>query len=171
MTTIALAIMVLVTAQRLFELILANRNTKRLLAQGAQEIGALHYPLIVAVHAGWLATLFYQAASVISINWWLLGAFGVLQCGRVWVLMSLGPYWTTRIISVPNAPLVRRGPYQWFRHPNYTIVCGEIALLPLAFGYTMTAIIFTFINAAVLIWRIRIENSVLAEREADETSA
>jgi methyltransferase len=72
---------------------------------------------------------------------------------------------------VPNAPLVRRGPYQWFRHPNYIIVCGEIALLPLAFGYTMTAIIFTFINAAVLIWRIRIENSVLAEREADETSA
>jgi methyltransferase len=164
-TTIAIAILVLVTAQRLCELVLARRNTKRLIAQGARETGAAHYPLIMAVHAAWLLSLFALTPSVIQINWWLFGAFGALQCGRIWVLTTLGPYWTTRIITLPGAPLVRRGPYRWFRHPNYMIVCGEIALLPLAFGHTKTAIVFSIFNVAILMWRIHIENNMLAERE------
>ena len=80
------------------------------------------------------------------------------------MLTSLGPYWTTRIITIPNALLVQHGPYRWFRHPNYIIVAGEILLLPLAFGHLATALVFTGLNAVVLIWRIRTENDALLER-------
>jgi methyltransferase len=164
MTVIVLEIIFLVAAQRLFELCLARRNTKRLMARGGQEVGATHYPLIIAIHAGWLIALVSQAPTVTQINWWLIGAFGLFQLGRVWVLTSLGPYWTTRIITIPNALLVQHGPYRWFRHPNYIIVAGEILLLPLAFGHLATALVFTGLNAVVLIWRIRTENDALLER-------
>jgi methyltransferase len=97
-------------------------------------------------------------------NWWLLGLYTALQPLRVWIIASLGPYWTTRLITVPAAPLVRRGPYRWFRHPNYMLVCAEIALLPLAFGAVELAIIFSFLNAALLSWRIRAEERTLHSR-------
>lgn len=164
MTAFVFGILALVAIQRLLELVLARRNTKRLIVQGAQEVGAAHYPLIVVVHAGWFIALFVLAPSVTQINWWMLGVFGLLQCGRVWVLTSLGPYWTTRIITLPGAPLVRRGPYRWFRHPNYIIVTGEIILLPLAFGHSMVALMFAVLNSIVLICRIRIENKSLEDR-------
>lgn len=163
--SVAFWIVALVALQRLGELALSNRNTKRLLAQGSQEFGAAHYPLIVALHGGWLATLLFASPDIAAVNWLLIGAFGALQCGRIWVLASLGPYWTTRIIHVPEAPLVRSGPYRWLRHPNYVIVSGEILILPLAFGMTKTAIGFSLANAAILYWRIRVENEVLATRK------
>ncbi|MBT5107475.1 MAG: hypothetical protein HOM25_02225 [Rhodospirillaceae bacterium] len=165
MTAITLGIIFLVIAQRLLELVLARRNTKRLISRGAREVGAAHYPLVIAVHAGWLIALVSLAPSVTQINWWLLGVFGLFQCGRVWVLTSLGPYWTTRIITMPDVPLVRRGPYRWCRHPNYVIVIGEIALLPLTFGHLKTAVVFTGLNAVILTWRIHVENKSLSERK------
>ncbi|MGY8961591.1 MAG: isoprenylcysteine carboxyl methyltransferase family protein, partial [Alphaproteobacteria bacterium] len=131
---IAFWIVVAVAIQRIGELVLARRNTKRLLADGAQEFGAAHYPFIVAVHGGWLIALLIGTLSIDLVNWWLIAGFGLFQCGRVWVLFSLGRYWTTRIITIPDAPLVRTGPYRWLRHPNYVVVAGEIMLLPLAFG-------------------------------------
>jgi methyltransferase len=164
-TNIAFWIVVAVAIQRLGELLLAHRNTKRLLADGAREIGAAHYPFIVAVHGGWLMALLVGAPSVDLVNWWLIAGFGLFQCGRVWVLSSLGPYWTTRIITIPGAPLVRTGPYRWLRHPNYVIVAGEIMLLPLAFGMVEVAIGFSVANAMVLFWRIRIENDALFSRQ------
>ena len=99
-------------------------------------------------------------------NWWLLGLFGLLQALRVWVVRTLGPYWTTRIITVPNAPLVRRGPYRFFRHPNYLVVVGEIAVLPLAFGAVWIALTFSLLNAALLVFRTRVEENALTTRRA-----
>lgn len=150
----------LVTLQRLGELVLARRNTKRLLAQGAHEVAPEHYPLIVAMHAAWLAGLWWLGWDR-PIVWPWLVVFLALQALRVWVLASLGPRWTTRIIILPGAPLVAKGPYRFLPHPNYAVVVGEIAALPLAFGLPAYAAAFTVLNAVVLTIRIRAENAAL----------
>ena len=154
----------LVVLQRLAELALAARNTRRLLAKGAVEVGRGHYPLIVALHAGWLAALALLVPADAPPLWPLLGLFLLLQAARIWVIASLGPYWTTRIITLPGAPLVRRGPYRWLRHPNYLVVVLEIAVLPLAFDAVGIAIVFSLLNAAMLWHRVRIESAALAAR-------
>jgi methyltransferase len=164
MTAIAYAIIFLVVLQRLGELLLANRNTKRLKAQGAVEIGAGHYPLIVLLHTAWLLAVLWLLPVPLEISWPWLAIFVLLQAGRIWVIASLGPYWTTRIISVPGAPLVRRGPYRFVRHPNYLVVAGEILALPLAFHEIPVAIFFSLANAAILFWRIREEEAGLVTR-------
>ena len=155
--------MALVTLQRVGELWLSNRNTRRLLAQGAYEVGAAHYPLIVAVHTLWLIALWCLAPGRPIDAFWL-ALFVLLELGRIWVLASLGPRWTTRIIVLPDAPLVRRGPYRFVNHPNYIVVVGEIAVPPLVFGLWQIALAFTLLNAAVLTIRIREENRALGRR-------
>ncbi|MCL6740927.1 hypothetical protein LZ518_07260 [Sphingomonas sp. RB56-2] len=156
----SIALLAFVTLQRLVELPLAHANTKRLLAAGGQEVGAGHYPLIVAVHAAWLLTLWWLAPGrPIDIPFLLL--FLLIEAGRVWVLRTLGPRWTTRIIIVPGEQLVASGPYRFVRHPNYLVVIGEIAVLPLVFGLWDIAIIFSLLNGAALAVRIRAENEAL----------
>lgn len=153
-----------VALQRLAELAYARRNTRRLLAQGAVEAGARHYPLLVALHGGWLAALFVLVPADAPVQMWLLGVFAVLQAGRLWVIWSLGRFWTTRLVSLPGALLVRRGPYRVLRHPNYAIVTAEIAVLPLAFGAWQIAAAFSLANAVLLAHRVRLENAALAPR-------
>jgi methyltransferase len=159
-------ILVLVLLQRLGELAYAQRNTSRLLARGAIEIGRRHYPLLVLLHASWLLTLFVAVPQDAPINWPLLAVFVVLQGLRLWVVATLGPYWTTRIVTLPGAALVRSGPFRFVRHPNYIVVIGEIAVLPLVFGAWRIAIVFSLLNLALLAWRIRIEEQALAPRRA-----
>lgn len=149
-----------VTVQRLAELLVARRNTRALLARGAREVAPGHYPLIVLVHALWLAGLWSHAPGR-SIAWPLIGMFALLQLARLWVLATLGGRWTTRIIVLPGAPLVRAGPFRYLRHPNYLIVVLEIALLPLAFGLWRLALLFSLLNALALAVRIRAEESAL----------
>jgi len=159
MTTGAI-ILALVTLQRLAELLIARRNTKALLARGAYEAAPGHYRLIVAVHAAWLLSLWWLAPGK-PIAWPLIGLFVLLQIGRIWVLATLGERWTTRIIILPGAPLVRRGPYRLLKHPNYVVVALEIATLPLAFGLWQLALLFSLSNAAALAVRIGAENEAL----------
>ena len=155
-----LVILVMIMAQRLGELWMSNRNTKRLLAAGAYEVGAAHYPLMIIIHGLWLVALWWYAPWQ-PVNWFWLGIFVLLQAARIWMFRSLGPRWTTRIIILPGAPLVREGPYRFVDHPNYLIVIGEIASLPLAFGLWKVALFFSVLNAAVLAVRIRQENRAL----------
>jgi methyltransferase len=162
--TLAALILGLVTLQRLGELILARRNTDRLRAQGAHEVAAGHYPLIVGLHAAWLGGLWYFVVwrgpdMAVSLIW--LGVFVVLQVLRVWVIATLGPRWTTRIIVLPGAPLVAAGPYRFVSHPNYCVVAAEILVLPLVFGLVGYGIVFSILNAAVLWIRIRAEAAAL----------
>jgi methyltransferase len=153
-------ILALVTLERVAELWLANRNTKRLLAEGAREHAPGHYPLIVALHALWLASLWWLAPDrSIDILW--LALFVLIEIGRIWVLSSLGTRWTTRIIVLPDAPLIRRGPYRWVDHPNYAVVVAEIAVLPMVFGLWRVALVFSALNALVLAVRIHEENRAL----------
>ena len=155
-----IAILGFVTAQRLIELPIARANSRRLLAAGGHEVAPGHYPLIVLVHAAWLAALWWLAPGR-PINLVLLGLFVVVEIARVWVLQSLGPRWTTRIIVIPGEQLVARGPYKYVSHPNYLVVAAEIALLPLVFGLWQIALLFTVLNAVVLTIRIRAENQAL----------
>lgn len=156
----AVAILAFVTLQRVTELPVAKANTKRLLAQGAHEVAPGHYPLIVAVHVLWLAALWLQAPGR-PVHLLFLALFAILQGLRIWTLRTLGERWTTRIIIVPDAALVARGPYRYVNHPNYLVVIGEIAVLPLVFGLTLMALVFSFLNAAVLAIRIRAEGRAL----------
>lgn len=157
-------IVLAVATQRVAELLLARRNTRLLLAAGGTEHGAAHYPFLVLVHTAWLIALFVGVPANAPMNWTLLASFVALQGSRVWVIASLGRYWTTRIVTLPGHDLVRKGPYRWVRHPNYMIVAAEIATLPLAFGAWEIALVFSLLNAAILSHRIRVENSALAER-------
>ena len=156
----SIAILAFVTLQRVAELPIARANTRRLLKQGGYEVAAGHYRLIVALHAAWLITLWWLAPGrPIDIPFLLL--FLLIQAGRVWVLRTLGSRWTTRIIVVPGEQLVAAGPYRFVRHPNYLVVIGEIAVLPLVFGLWEIAIVFSLLNAAMLAVRIRAENRAL----------
>ena len=158
---IAVAILGFVTLQRLVELQLADRNSRRLLAEGAVEYGRSHYPFIVALHMLWLAALWRWAPGR-AILLALLLLFAALQFGRVWVIAALRSRWTTRIIVKPGATLVRSGPYRFLNHPNYAIVTLEIAVLPLVFGLWEMALVFSLLNAAILAIRIAKENRALA---------
>ncbi|GAA3061067.1 isoprenylcysteine carboxylmethyltransferase family protein [Rhizobium viscosum] len=156
----SIALLTFVTAQRLSELVIARRNTMALFARGAREIAPDHYPYMVALHTGWLVGLWMLATGQqIQLFWFCV--FMLLQVLRLWVLATLGGRWTTRIIILPGAPLVEGGPYRFFKHPNYMIVIGEIAALPLAFGMPLYALVFSLLNAAVLTVRIRAENAAL----------
>lgn len=160
MNRVSIAILAYVTLERLFELWLARRNTARLMAQGATEYGASHYPLIVAIHVLWLLTLWVMAPWRTVDRFWL-ARYALLQIARAWVLGTLGPRWTTRIIILPGAPLVESGPYRFLNHPNYWVVIGEIAVLPLVFGLVWVALVFSILSALVLWVRIREENRAL----------
>jgi methyltransferase len=162
----ALMLLSFVTLSRLGELVLARRNTSALLEKGAVEIAAGHYPLIVALHSAWLMALWIYGISQ-HINPFWFACFFVLQAGRIWVLSTLGQRWTTRILVVPGETLVARGPYRFVNHPNYAVVIGEIAVLPLCLGLTWLAVLFTVLNAAVLTIRIRAENAGLRELRAN----
>ncbi len=150
----------LVAALRLAELLVASRNTRRLLGQGGVERGRGHYPLIVGLHVAWLLAIASLPATA-PLHALPLAAFVLLQPVRLWSLASLGRRWTTRVIVLPTAPLVRRGPYRWIRHPNYLVVALEIPLLPLAFGASGLAILFGALNLALLAWRIGVEERAL----------
>jgi methyltransferase len=156
----------LVALQRLGELALAARNTRALRAAGAIELDAHAYPLFVLLHGAWLASLALFVPASAPASWPLLGAFAALQFGRIWVIASLGRYWTTRLIVLPDHPLVASGPYRFLRHPNYWIVLGEIAVLPLAFGAVPIATVFSAGNLALVARRIAIENQALTQRRA-----
>jgi methyltransferase len=154
-----------VTAQRLGELLLARRNTAALLARGGLEVGAGHYLVIVALHAAWLIGLWFLGYNLPVDRGWLV-VFAILQAARVWVIASLGPHWTTRIIVMPGAAPVARGPYRLLRHPNYVVVACEIAVVPLALGLPVYALVFFLLNLAILAVRIRVENAALAASAA-----
>ena len=158
------AVLGLVVLQRLAELVLAARNTSRLRAAGAFELDARGYPAFVLLHGGWLVSLALLVPATAPPSWPLLAVYAVLQLGRVWILASLGRRWTTRIIVLPGAPLVRRGPYRFVRHPKYLIVAAEIVVLPLAFGAVAIAIVFSLANLALVARRIAIEERALAPR-------
>lgn len=164
MITAAQAILGFILLLRLFELWLARRNTEQLLAAGGIEHGAEHYPYMVMLHGAWLGALALTTRPETAVDPFWLGLFVLLQLARAWVIASLGRFWTTRIITLPGAPVIRHGPYRWLRHPNYAVVIGEIAVVPMIFGSWWIALVFSALNLLLLRERIRVEDAALAPR-------
>ncbi|HYM73804.1 MAG TPA: isoprenylcysteine carboxylmethyltransferase family protein [Stellaceae bacterium] len=159
--TVFCVVIAAVLLQRGGELVLARVNTARLLRRGAIEIDRAGYKWIVALHIAWLVAMVATVPPATAPEWPLLALFLALQLGRVWVIASLGRRWTTRLIALPGAPLVSAGPYRFLSHPNYLIVAGEIAVLPLAFGAVTVAILSSACNGVLLARRIRLEHAAL----------
>ena len=156
----------LVIVSRLIEMAIAANNTRRLIARGWREVGARHYPLFIALHASLLAVLALTTPMHRQPSWTLLGVLVVLQIARAWTIASLGPLWTTRIITHDATPLTAKGPYRLLRHPAYVIVSIEVAVLPLAFANWPVAVIWSALNMLLLLHRSRLENATLAIRRA-----
>lgn len=165
----------LVGAERIAELAVARRHRARAVAEGGIEYGRGHYPWIVAAQVGLLGGSLAEAwllerPFVPALGWPMLGLAVLAQGLRWWCIAALGPRWNTRVIVVPSAPLVRRGPYRLVRHPNYAAVVVEGAALPLVHTCWLTALLFTAANLALLRTRIRIENTAL-DHTADPSPA
>lgn len=156
----------LVAAQRLAELAWSARNLRRLRVRGAVEHGRGQYALIVVFHVFWLGGLLLLVPPETRPDPLPIALYAALQMVRLWAIVSLGPYWTTRVVTIPGAPLVARGPYRLLRHPIYAVVVAEIALLPLAFGVWRMAVAFSLANLALLAWRIAVEERAIAPRRA-----
>ena len=160
-------IIILVIAQRLAEVFIAKRNEKSMLSKGAYEVGNSHYPYMIALHVSFFLFLIIEViANQISLSPlfpMLFLLFLAVQALRIWCLRSLGPFWNTKIIILPDANVVKKGPYIYFRHPNYAVVCLEIVLLPLMFQAYFTAFCFTLLNITMLSVRIPLEEKALRE--------
>lgn len=164
METATLLFLGFIIIQRLSELVIAKRNTAQLLAKGAYEVGAAHYPVMVAMHSAWIACLLiFGYDETVALGW--LTVFAILQIFRVWILGSLGRRWTTRIIILEE-PLVVRGPFKYFSHPNYMLVVAEIIVAPMVLGLVWVAVVFTVLNAAMLWVRIGVEHKALSPLRA-----
>jgi methyltransferase len=165
--TILVFAVALVAVQRLFELVLARRNERRARARGAVERGQEHYPLILVLHTLWLVSTLVEGllrGPDFPALWPVpLALFLLVQPLRYWAIFSLGESWNTKILVVPEAKPVRRGPYRYLNHPNYVVVVVEILAFPLIFGAWVTALVFTVLNAVVLSVRVREENRAIAE--------
>jgi len=167
---IAYLVLILLTgAERIAELVISKRNAAWALSRGGVEYGHRHFPWMVALHTGLLlaciAEVFLADRPFIPLLGWPMLAIALLcQAGRYWVITSLGRQWNTRVIVVPGLPAVKRGPYRfaWMRHPNYIIVAVEGIALPLVHSAWITALVFTVLNAILLLrFRIPIENGAL----------
>jgi methyltransferase len=167
--TAAIALLAAVTLSRLAELMYARRNTRLLMEKGAVEAARGHYKFIVALHALWLGSLWHGGWNNPVQPVWF-ATFLVLQIFRIWILTTLGRRWTTRIIVLPGAPLVANGPYRFFRHPNYLLVCAEIAVLPLCLGLVWHALVFSLANAMILSVRVTAENRALKTGRTQSSS-
>ncbi len=153
----------LIILLRIGELILSRRNEIWLLQNDAIEYGKKHYPFIVALHVAFLASVIieYTTKETPSYNLFFLLFYFLLLVFKCWIIFSLGKFWNTKIYRIPNVPLIQKGPYKYFKHPNYFVVIAEIAIIPLAFHLYFTAVIFSILNAIMLVVRIKEENKAL----------
>lgn len=154
-----------VVLQRLGELVIAKKNEKGMKEKGAIEFGQLHYQFMVLMHVMFFVVLILEVLifnKQVSRFWPILfSVFLLVQAGRIWALTSLGEFWNTKIIVLPDAYPIKRGPYRYLKHPNYVIVIIELLLIPLLFNAYMTSVIFTVLNGCLLAIRIPAEERAL----------
>jgi len=148
---------------RIAELIHSKRNEKWLLENGAFEYGHKHYPFIVLLHILFILSLIieYTAKQTATYSVVLLIIYLLITGVKGWIIFTLGKFWNTKIYHISDTPIIRKGFYLYFKHPNYMIVIIEIALIPCIFQLYYTAIIFSVLNLVMLSIRIKVENKVL----------
>lgn len=163
-----LALILATGVERIIELVISTHNARAALAQGGREFGLRHFPWMVALHTGLLFASFLEAWLLERpflpwLGWPMLALVVLSQALRYWCITSLGRQWNTRVIVIPGAGMVTRGPYRWIRHPNYVAVVIEGFALPLVYTSWITAVAFTALNAVLLLkFRIPVEERALA---------
>ncbi len=155
-----------VAAERLVELAVSRRNTSWSIAKGGKEFGRDHYPVLVGMHALLLVSCLAEVRALDRpflpwLGWPMVAVVALSTAVRWRCVAALGRHWNPRLIVIPGAAVVRRGPYRWVRHPNYTAVAAEVAALPLVHSAWLTAAVFSAANALALTVRIRAENAAL----------
>lgn len=153
-----------VGVERIAELVVSQRNLKWSKARGGIEFGARHYPVMAVLHTALLASCLLEAAHrsfIPALGWPMLAMVIAAQALRWWCIATLGRQWNTRVVVVPDADRVTRGPYRFIAHPNYVAVVVEGAALPLVHSAWITAVVFTVLNAALLRVRISVEDNAL----------
>lgn len=165
--TLFICVVGFIIIQRIVELLVARNNEKWIKSKGGYEVGTNHYPYMVAIHIGFFISLiieFMVFAQTVSRFWVLLFVLFIsLQIMRAWVIASLGRFWNTKILVLPGAHVVKKGPFHFIRHPNYVVVTSEIIVIPLMFEAYFTAIVFTILNLIILSVRIPKEEAALRE--------
>lgn len=160
-----IAVTLFVICQRIVELFIARRNEQILRSQGAFEVGQKHYPFMIAMHVSFFISLIMEVIlfnrSISKLFPFLLLFFFLVQFLRIWCIVSLGKFWNTKIIILPGANVLKKGPYVFMRHPNYFVVSMEFLLIPLMFQAYFTAFTFTFLNIIMLSIRIPLEEKAL----------
>jgi methyltransferase len=148
---------------RIGELILSKINEVWLLQHHAVEYGKNHYTFIVMLHVLFFISMIfeYSIQQTSSFSLFFLGFYSLIFTFKIWVILSLGRFWNTKIYRISGYPLINTGPYKYIKHPNYLIVIAEIAVIPLIFHLYYTAIIFSMLNIMMLYVRIKVENKVL----------
>jgi len=153
-----------ILAQRGLEEIYSQWNTRRLLAQGAHEEGREYYTVVAVTHLAWISAIFFLISPQENASSLLIALYLVLQFARYWIIGTVGRYWTHRIITLPGAPIVGRGPYKFIKHPNYMVSIIETFLLPACFGAYALSGIMGAVWTVVLLYKMRLEDAALAGR-------
>ncbi|GAF65568.1 hypothetical protein BTS2_2466 [Bacillus sp. TS-2] len=165
MILMVVILLLMVALQRLVELMIAERNKQWIIKNGGYEVGRSHYRYLVLMHSSFLLFLVLEVIIFQKelAPWWYVpfSLFMIAQAGRVWAIHSLGEFWNTRIMILPGAKVITKGPYQFIRHPNYVVVMLEILALPLIFQAYWTAALFTILNGLILSKRIKMEEMAL----------
>src|ERR1700761_2438780 len=109
----------LVAAERLAEVIVAERNRRLSRARGGIEFGAGHYPVMVALHTGLLAAcllepILLHRPFIPALGWPMFAVVLAAQALRWWCITTLDYQWNTRVIVIPGARRVTGGPYRFF---------------------------------------------------------
>jgi len=170
--TAYLILLLLLVVERVFELVISRRNAQRAFARGAIEVGRGHYRLMALMHTAFIISCFTESILDVHDAWPIvstvaLAATFIAQFLRYAAVVTLGEYWNTRIIVMPDAAPITRGLYRWVRHPNYIAVVIEIAALPLIRACWVTALVFTIANAAMLAVRIPSEERELGAKYSE----
>lgn len=159
---VALVILIQRGAEELY----SAHNTRALLAAGAKEAGRSYYPVVATTHLAWIASLFFLIPATATASHMLATTYIALQGVRYWVIATLGRFWTHRIFTLDDAPIVRRGPYRYLSHPNYAVTIAETFLLPAVFGALALGIIMGAVWTAVLAYKIELEDQALLSRRS-----
>jgi methyltransferase len=156
-----------VAVERLAEVVVAQCNRAYSLVHGGVEFGSRHYPAMVLLHLGLLVGCLVEPVAlhrpfIASLGWPMLAIVVAAQVLRWWCISTLNHQWNTRVIVIPGAPRITGGPYRFVPHPNYVAVISEGIALPLVHTAWITALVFSILNAWLLLTRIKIENAALA---------